>query len=375
MHQRSPRLRAAVTLTAAFAAVSTAVAVAPVAAAGPATTAQRQATATPATAAKNAAGWLVRHLAGQHHDHYVDVYQGTSYPDYGTTADAILGMTAAQVAERAAARATTWLAANIKGYAADTCDPGTTTYYPGSLAKALLVAEAQRRDPHNFGGLNLISSLTATETPAGQPNAGLYADPNASCGYESPVTQALALIALSRTGYVPDGPDYAAVRWLVAQQCPDGGFEGSVRSAACTASGEEVDATSFALQALKTVGSNAAARLATGWLVRHRRAGGGFGTAPVGANVNSTALAVQGLLISGRTRLARQSQRWIAARQVGCGQRASRRGSLDYQGKYVGGSTQLVATAQGTQALAAGVLGLIGRSRRTSNAVPVMACR
>ena len=61
------------------------------------------------------------------------------YANYGETADAILSMDAAGVAQAAAHRATAYLEAHVKSYAGH----DAATYAPGPIGKLLLVAEAQ----------------------------------------------------------------------------------------------------------------------------------------------------------------------------------------------------------------------------------------
>ena len=91
-----------------------------------------------------AAGFLARHLVGAHHDHYNGSYvsdgETVTYVNYGETADAILSMDAAGVAQSAAARATSYLAAHVGAYAGTSAD----NYSPGAIGKLMLVAEADR---------------------------------------------------------------------------------------------------------------------------------------------------------------------------------------------------------------------------------------
>lgn len=324
-----------------------------------------------------AAGWLARQLVGANQDHYVEVFSGTSYPDYGNTADGILAMDAAHTAQFAAYRATDWLAANVAGYTEDTCTPSITTYYPGSLGKAMLVAEAQHRGVHDFGGLDLVQALQAEETPAGQPNAGLYADNNAdtSCAYESPITQAYAVLGLDGTGRSTDRADSSAVGWLAGQQCADGGYVGAVRTAssACARGTEDVDTTGYVVQALRAAGVHRAASRATGWLLRQQAKTGGFGSDGT-TNANSTAIAVEALIATGHHRAAKAGQQYLAGHQLLCRASAPKRGAINYRGRYhLGGNQELTATVQGAQALAGASLGS-ETARRAGAATPRLHC-
>ena len=292
-----------------------------------------------------AAGWLARQLTGPNHDHFSGHYGTTTYVDYGLTADGVLSMDAAHVAQAAAKRMTARLQQDAGAYA------GTApNYYPGSLAKLMLVAEAQHVSIHDFGGIDLVSALQGEEN-----SDGLYDDPDQQYGYESPLTQALAIIALSGTGSAADKPDNKAVRWLVGQQCGDGGFAtttATTPAATCT----DVDTTAFAAQALLTAHSHAAAS-AIGWLRKHRNADGGYGLDDKGkpmSNANSTAVTAQALLQNGGT--ARSALRWLGAHQVGCSAKRARRGAIRYATGF-DHATALRATSQATQALARRWLG------------------
>jgi hypothetical protein len=301
-------------------------------------------TRSPASAA---AGWLARALVGSKHDHYVVKAGDTTYVDDGLTADGVLSMDAAHVAQAAAKRMTARLEKDAHSYA------GTApNFYPGSLAKLLLVAEAQHVDIHDFGGLDLVAALHGEEN-----SDGLYDDPDTKFGYESPLTQALAIIALSHTGAAADAPDGKAVQWLVGQQCADGGFATATATTPakkCT----DVDTTSFAIQALLTAGSPAA-QDAVGWLRKHHNNDGGFGLDANGkpmSNANSTAVATQALLQNGGT--ARRAMHWLANHQIGCHAKRARRGAVRFATGF-DHATTLRATSQATQALARRWLGRI----------------
>jgi hypothetical protein len=301
-----------------------------------------------------AAGWLARQLAGRDHDHYVVKFGGSSFVDDGLTADGVLGMDAAHVAQAAARRMTARLQKDAKSYA------GTApNYYPGNLAKLLLVAEAQHVGIHDFGGINLVAATKGEEN-----KDGLYDDPDAQNGYESPLTQALAIIALSNTGSAADAPNNKAVKWLVGQQCADGGFATATAdqpAAKCT----DVDTTAFAAQALLTAGSSAAAHDALRWLRKHRNNDGGFGLDPDGkpmSNANSTAVAAQAVLQNGGS--ARGALSWLVHHQVGCSAERARRGAIRFTSGF-DHATALRATSQATQALGRRWLGHIDNADAT----------
>lgn len=342
---------------AALTALAVAAAVIPTASA-----AERQRTVTTRNHAAAAAGWLARQLSGPDQDHFTTSFGGTKYVDDGLTADGVLGMDAAHVAQAAAKRMTARLQQDASTYA------GTApNYYPGSLAKLLLVAETQHVDIHDFGGIDLVGAIEGEEN-----QDGLYDDPDQQYGYESPLTQALAIIALSNTGSAADAPHGKPVQWLVGQQCGDGGFATATTdtpAATCA----DVDTTAFAAQALLTAGSANAAGAALSWLRKHRNSDGGFGLDPDGkpmSNANSTAVVAQALLQNGGT--ARGALRWITDHQVKCAAKRARRGAVRYASGFEH-ATALRATTQAAQALGHRWLGNIDNADAV-DAQPRLRC-
>ena len=324
------------------------------------------ASSTPTTTspAKAAGGWLARQLTGSNHDHFAVTFSGKAYPDAGETADGVLAMDAAHVAQKAAARATKWLAADAKDYATGSgYTPGH--YYPGNLAKLLLVASAQHADIHRFGGLDLVKELRATEQPT-----GVFANTGDQQYGSSTVAQSLALIALSHSRSYYTWPDARSIAWLVGQQCGDGGFS-SVNQDKPAATCSDVDATAYAAQALYTVHSNAVGR-ALHWLLTHQNRDGGFGLAngKPSSNANSTALAVQALDAAGYGYAS--PLKWLKAHQLGCSASASHRGAVKFQSAYDHDSA-VRATTQAGQALALKYLGVISKSGAVSDA-PTLKC-
>jgi len=322
-------------------------------------------TVTTTSPAKAAGGWLARQLTGPNRDHYSVTFNGTQFPDAGETADGVLAMDAAKVSQTAAARMTKWLKANAKDYATGSgFTPGT--YYPGSLAKLLLVAEAQHANVRSFGGIDLVKQLRGEEQ-----SDGAYLNTGDKSFGSSPVAQSLAMIALSHTGSMWDWPNAKAIGWLVGQQCADGGFSSSTSSApakTCT----DVDATAYAVQALITVHSSAAAR-AVHWLVTHRNSDGGYGLTTDGkasSNANSTAVAVQALRQA--TWSVTSGISWLRSHQIGCSGAYSRRGAVRFAGAF-NQATALRATTQAGQALALRWLGSIS-DNNAIDAAPRLKC-
>jgi hypothetical protein len=313
--------------------------------------------------AEAAAGFLARHLKGKNDDHYI--YEGTTYADYGGTADGVMSMAAAGAARAAQHRATDYLAAHVDDYA-------VTPYgtYPGAVAKLMLVAHAQHRDVHDFGGTDLVSAVLATEGAEGAAAGEFQQNPGYPDSDSYIVSQALPVLALTRVGEAGQ-PDDAAVSFLVDQQCANGGFASLIRddtSTDCT--DNDVDATGYAVQALVAAGADEAAAAGLDWLVQAAHDSGGFGTTVTErSNANSTALAAQALIAGQRT--AGPAKRWLRHHQVLCAGKAARRGAVTFQGTYDG--TAVRATSQAGTALAGKSLAGVD-STGSYKAAPVLDC-
>ncbi|HEU5033815.1 MAG TPA: prenyltransferase/squalene oxidase repeat-containing protein [Mycobacteriales bacterium] len=325
-----------------------------------------RASATPTTTdrAAAAAGYLARHLQGKHHDHYTLTFGSTKYVDYGTTADAILSMDAAGVAQAPAARATAYLESHARNYAA-----AKPTYYPGSTAKLLLVALAQHRNVHDFGGVDLVAELQRSESAAGAQPGEFQQNPGAPANSTAYiVSQALPVLALALTPGAAGQPDGDAIAFLANQQCSNGAFSSTVRDDTTKPCADnDVDSTGYAVQALLAAGAKQPAAKALVWLAHARNSDGGFGTPA--SNANSTALAVQAL-VAGR-RSAASGIKWLRHHQVGCAGKPARRGAVKFQSKY--DASALRATSQAGAALAGKPLAWIDRTG-AHRATPTLAC-
>jgi hypothetical protein len=306
------------------------------------------------TPADAGASWLAGQLTGSAKDHYL--FPGSTFADDGNTADGVLAMDAAEVAHNAAARATAWLEGDAANYA------GTApNFYPGSLAKLLLVAEAEHIDVHSFGGLDLVGSLTGLEA-----SDGLYADPDTQYGYESTISQALALIALSNTGTASEAPDANAITWLTDQQCPDGGFRNNETPHTVQTCTSDLDTTSFASQGLVETGTSATS--AVNWLSNQQNSDGGFGSP---SNANSTAVAAQALLAAGQEPTL--ALLWLRKHQQGCTADGAQWGAIRFDDGAFDAGTALRASTQATQAIALAPLADIDASD-SAGRTPVLSC-
>ena len=304
-------------------------------------------------------------------------FGGTLYPDYGVTADAVLALAAAGTGQVEATLATQTLATHFVDYTGFG-DP--TEVYAGSVAKLLNVAVAQGVDPTAFGGVDLVATLGGLEQPSGRfSDVTKYGDASNTFG------QSLALIGLHRAGGTVSA---TATDYLLAQQCPGGGFQLYMADAGCTDDANaDPDATAMAVQALIAVGGHgAAANAGLDYLATRQAAGGGVGGGgpQTAANANSTGLAGQAFLAGGRTTQARAAVTFLTGLQYGCALPAAVRGGIaydraTYDAKVAAGTSAVPtdpdrrSTSQALLALAGVPLGSVTSAGATAEA-PALAC-
>jgi hypothetical protein len=312
------------------------------------------------------AGWLGRQLE----DNTVTTQFG---PSYGATADVVLALTAAKVGKGTAAGATGVLKKNVLGY---TGGGDAAEYYAGSFAKLLVVAAARGADPHAFGSsarADLVAELRGLECGPRRPDCtagdrGRFSDISQFGDFSNTITQSLALIGLERT--TAAGPSRAAVQFLLDQQCDNGAFPEVFGADTCAGS---VDGTGFAVQALTTVGSPAAADAAAeagAWLAKKQHANGSF-TGNAVRNTNSTALAAQAFEALGRDTKATKARQFIRGLQALCGAPKALRGSVRYSRADAG--DRVLATSQAVPALARVTLGEVSKAGSTRG-LPRLSC-
>jgi hypothetical protein len=282
-----------------------------------------------------AAGYLARELAAGGH-HFSVEYGGTLYADYGVTADAVIALDAAGAGQAEAAAATKYLADNVVSYTGFG-DP--TEISAGSVAKLLNVAAAQGLDPTAFGGFDLLGTLRSLEQPSGQ-----FRDVSKYGDYSNLFGQSLALMGLKRVGTTPSA---AAVGFLDAQQCADGGFRLDFGVSPCSS---DPDATAMAVQALIAVNGSSDAHAVKGldYLAGRQAASGGVGGGgPTSAvNANSTGLAGQAFLAGGRVTQARLANQFLVGLQYGCTFPAALRGGVAYDSAAFAAQRQAGAGAK-----------------------------
>lgn len=293
-----------------------------------------QTTTDPAAAA---AGWLARELTGG--THLRTTYAGTTYDDYGGTADAVLGMATAKVSGSAIHAATDWLAANADAYASLHDTSGAPGPYDGSVAKLALVAQVTGRDATSFGGYNLLKALQDDQcTAVGNADGSDYT--KAACpgvgaarNIYSSVSESLAILVEARAGgaYAPSSD---ALAYFLSLQCPNGGFTGL--TSACTDNSDaSVDETAYATMALQALGDQQAALTkAVDWLLS-TRSSHGYWVEQGGPDVDTTGLATAALAAAGKD--VGTSRAWLVSQQVTTGPslgKGASRGALKYQGTF-----------------------------------------
>ena len=324
------------------------------------------ATGTPAAAASRpthhpaqaAAGWLARQMTDG--NHFVEVLNGTSFPDQGLTIDAIVAFAAARTADDYGARAAAWLArpSILKGYIGN----GTTSSFAGATAKLLLATEVRGLDPATFGGVNLPARLAALLKPSGR-----YSDHSKFGDFSNAFSQALAVIATKRLG----GAAPSAVSFLAGTECSDGGFPLAFGQKTCTS---DPDATALDVQALLAAGRPGPARRGLGWLASVQRRDGGFASPPSTlSNANSTGLAGEALAVGGWSRNAARARAFLTSVQAGCAGKPAHRGALAFTDQGFRAATATRATAQGILGLAdVGLARLSARGSQPGD--PHLAC-
>ena len=233
--------------------------------------------------------------------------------------------------------------------------------------------------------LTCTTAVTASAAPAptqapsvvrsaGSGDVGLFgaADPS----FDGVYRQGLAITGLRAVkATVPT----SAITWLVAQQCPNGGYQAyrPDPSAPCDApnpatySGPDSNSTALAAMALRSVGRTKQATRATAYLRRLQNPDGGFAYYKGGSSdVNSTGLALAALRPQAGsaavgTRITRAT-RYLRDAQLRC-TATQDRGLLPYQ---PGGPANSLASAQAAVGL---ITTLPAKTRRTT--AEALTCR
>jgi hypothetical protein len=264
----------------------------------------------PGAGAAAAAAWLNGELAGG----FIPGFLGTA--DWGLTADAVLALAAAGMGDAPNAQlATQTLVDNIASFATfdDFAMPGVRL--AGPLAKLLLVFAVQGEDVNDVGGWDIEAELRDVMLSDGHFADGNPFDADLSNSFG----QSFAILGLDRT---PGGVPAEAIQFMLAQQCPDGGFRlfYVVPGSGCAS---DSDATGLAVQALlvvdRTPTVNDALLAAIEWLLARQDASGAWGgTGPTAAiNTNSTGIIAPALRAAGQIAAADRAAAYVLSLQLG----------------------------------------------------------
>ena len=228
--------------------------------------------------------------------------------DLSATANGILALASANVDPGVASTALSYMESNVNDFVTQDGIDG-----PGQLALLILDAHALGADPISFGGTNLVARLLATEETSGS-NTGLFGTTKQAKDFVAgSYNQGLGLAALAAVGDTSGSTIRSAERWLLNQQCPDGGWT-SYKDVSNPCSGNPADfegpdtnSTSLAIEGLSAQGdlSGSALSEAHGFLVGAQDADGGWGyepntvSAPGSTDPDSTSLVLQAILSMG----------------------------------------------------------------------------
>ena len=243
---------------------------------------------------KTGADWLAGQLTeGLVHNEQFD------FDDVGLSIDVALGLQAAGKKPLVVKTVTRAVSKNLDSYVGFAPEQ-----YAGAVAKVVVLAVRQDKNPRSFGGADLVSRLEG-RVAASAPITGRIEDASEFGDFANVIGQAYAAQALSLAGSAKAG----LVRdFLLQQQCPKGYFrqyftsdktraDQSCAGAPKAERGASTDATALtmlALQDVKGAAARAAVKRAAEWLVDRQRpdglwsdTGGAAGT----KNANSTGLA------------------------------------------------------------------------------------
>ena len=220
-----------------------------------------------------------------------------SYSTFGSTADAVVAMVAAGRGPVTVRKALRFLRREIEGGAIDAAPDYDQV---GLMSKAILAAVAGGKDPHSFGGRDLVQDILDTEQGDGRYGAA-----------SGSFNQALAIIALKAAKRKPSA---RSLRWLADAQCADGGwaYDGPPKpndDSHCTDTIDppsdyfpsDTNTTSLAVQALEASGGPAPITDPFKFFRTVRDGGAGWGYA-IGyiTDTNSTGMVLQAYAAAGK---------------------------------------------------------------------------
>ena len=256
-------------------------------------------------AARRAADWLAARLTPQG---FFPTSPGSGRADLSSTAQIVLALSAANVDLSGAQRALAYLETHVDQYVVTSGADG-----PAQLALLILDAESLAANPRRFGSTDLVARLLATEQTSGA-DAGLFGTEAQVAAFSAGgYQQGLALAALGKAGERGGSRMASAITWLVNEQCPNGGWTSpdnalNVCSGLPAAfAGADTNSTALAVQGLVAQGAltSTVSRGALKFLTTGQDPDGGWSffpntvATPGSSDPDSTALVIQGLLALG----------------------------------------------------------------------------
>lgn len=269
--------------------------------------------AAPNSYAYSAARWLSDQLTDGvvHNEQY-------QFDDLGLSLDIFFALKDLDTRPADRSKIIAALAANPSAYVGS----GQNVYAGATGKLASAVQQANGTSSATVGGIDLIDRaegrVVTTGPATGRANDAF--DPADEYGgdYSNTIGQSWVVRALATAdSELAD----ETVGYLLAQQCGDGSFRGTLADAPCTTGNGTIDATAFALQALVVAKAKGQANLqddiddAVKWLLTQQSADGSF-LNDGGANTNSTGLAAATLKAAGQTGAAGSAASWIVSHQV-----------------------------------------------------------
>lgn len=282
---------------------------------------RRTVTTAPAAPVVAASAYLSRQLRARPTLDYL------GYDDFGLVADAVIALDSAGLDSAQTTRSTSRLASGFSSYVGS-----GSRVSAGALAKLLVVADGEGRDPHSFGGRDLIKELAPL-----MDRTGRYVDRPAGGDLSNTFTQSLAVLGFADANLkVPR----KALQFLVGQQCGSGaaaGFRLLMTTNPCTDTGlADVDSTSMAVRALLAAGQTSPAARGLTWLEQQQTATGGLAGSPPTdlVNANSTGLALAALAEGHREEAAARAAGYLVSLQLGCAVPPAVQGAVSYSDRH-----------------------------------------
>ncbi|MFZ0664447.1 MAG: hypothetical protein WAM97_01745 [Acidimicrobiales bacterium] len=253
--------------------------------------------------ARAASAWLVSQF---NTEGFIPTAPGSVHADLSSTSQAVLALSAANYDLSLAKAAVSYLELHVNAYVTVGGADG-----PGQLAILIFDAEAVGVNPESFGTTDLVSRLLATQQTSGPDEGAFGTETQLTDEYTGTYDQGLALAALAAAGTRGTSQTESAVDWLIAQQCPNGGWTlPDIADDSCSASpasfeGPDTNSTSLAVEGLAAQDAltSSVSSSALEFFSNTEQSDGGWGYTPdataTPTDPDSTSMVIQGLLAMG----------------------------------------------------------------------------